>query len=103
MVWTERIERNAVEEVDKTKCQKLCGKKSSILSRLQGLIGLPVMTSLMDNAIHHPLWRKCREGRGYEERVKVKKIESKDTDEERKEGEQEEAQWKHARALHHCL
>lgn len=50
--------------------------KSSIFNRLQGLIGMPVMTSLMDNAIHHPLWRKYKKGRGYEERVKkVRKTE----------------------------
>lgn len=49
MVRRKRIEKNMVEEVDKTKCQKLSGKTSSIL-RLQGLIGLPVMTSLTDNA-----------------------------------------------------
>lgn len=63
MVWTDRIEANMVEGVEKTKCQKFCeGGKSSILSRLQGFIGLPVMTSLTDNAMHHPLWRKRWEG-----------------------------------------
>lgn len=70
MIWTERTEKIMVEEVNKTKCQKLCGKTSSILSRLQGRIGLPVMTSIRDNAMHHPLWTKCREGWGYDERVK---------------------------------
>lgn len=94
-----------IDKEDKTKCQILCGKTSFILCRLQGFIGLPVMISLTDNAIHHPLWRKWRKGWGYGERVKVIKMERikilmRRGDRVKR---QELAQWKHARALHHCL
>lgn len=70
MVWIQRTEKEMVENIDKTKCQKLGRKTSFILNRLQGLIGLPVMTSLKDNGIHHPFWAEFREGRGYKDRLK---------------------------------
>ena len=67
-----RIEKNMEKEVDKPKCQKWWGKTSSIHSRLRRLIGLPVMTSLTDNAIHHPLWRVQRRVRLWK-RAEVKR------------------------------
>lgn len=62
MVSTERTEKNTTEEVDKLNARNYVEKQAPFFARLQGLIGLPVMTLLTDNAIHHPLWRKCREG-----------------------------------------
>lgn len=53
------------QKEDKSKCQNLFGKTSFILCRLHGFIGLPVMISLMDNAIHHFLRRKWGEGWGH--------------------------------------
>lgn len=83
-----RGQKRTREEVDKLNARNYVEKQAPFFARLQGLIGLPVMTSLTDNAIHHPLWRKCREGWGYGEIAKVMKAENKDTEEERKQGEE---------------
>lgn len=100
-----RGQKRTWEEVDKLNARNYVEKQAPFFARLQGLIGLPVMTSLTDNAIHHPLWRKCREGWGHGEIAKVMKAESIKILRRRgnRVKRQEEAQWKHARALHHCL
>lgn len=71
----ELAKRIGKEDKNGPNAKKSSGKTSFILCRLSVFIGLPVMMSLSDNAMHHPLWRAWKEGRGYGDRVEAIKME----------------------------
>lgn len=88
MVWTMRAEKNMVHGG---------GREKEIPEVMwkNALIGLPVISSLTDNAIHHPLGENTDKGK--------KERESEYTDDEKKKlvKRQQGVQWKLARPLHH--
>lgn len=58
--WTKRTEGDMVAKLTRLNAINYVEKQA--LSRPQGLINLPAMTSLVNNATHHPLWTEHRQG-----------------------------------------